>query len=281
MASLFNMVRTSVKSVRERREVRAIVGHIYEQHFAEAEHENLFRGVYASFAEAEQSAPRTKPIGYDHPGPAAMYRERLGRVYPSCYPVLYWLQTLMPATRRVFDFGGHVGVHFHAYRKYLAYPPGLRWTVCDVASVVRAGEELARERPSSGLEFTTRFEAADGADVFLASGSLQYVETPLPERLSALASPPQHLILNLFPLHEERSFVTLQNIGSAFCPYAIFRRSELVLAIRDAGYELVDAWLNPEKACPIPAHPEHSVHAYSGFYFRRDAPPDSGFGARA
>ena len=55
-----------------------------------------FRGIYASFAEALRDAPATKPTGYDHVGPASMYSDRLSRIYPSDYPVLFWLNQLLP-----------------------------------------------------------------------------------------------------------------------------------------------------------------------------------------
>jgi hypothetical protein len=31
---------------------------------------------------------------------------------------------------------------------------------------------------------------------------------------------------------------------------------------------MVDHWNNPDKSCPIPFYPEHSLDGYHGFYFR-------------
>lgn len=241
----------------------------YERYFATATGANLFRGVFATFAEAARSAPATKPIGYNNPDAAAMYRDRVARVYPGDYPVLFWLSRHLPEVGSVFDFGGHVGPSFYAYRKHLPFRSDLRWTVCDVPEVARAGEVLACERGESGLAFTTELAVGSGSDVFLANGSLQYLEPPLEALLRAMALPPRRLIVNLLPLCEGAGFVTLQNISSAFCPYKIQNRQAFIAGLRGSGYELVDEWQNAEKSCRIPFHDDRSLGFYTGMLFER------------
>jgi putative methyltransferase (TIGR04325 family) len=183
--------------------------------------------------------------------------------------VLFWLARCLPGSRMLFDFGGHVGIQYYSYRRYLDYPSGMRWMVCDVPEVVRAGRRIAAEEGRSGIDFTERFEEASGAGVLLAAGSLQYLEAPFfPTALAALKVPPRHLLLNKLPVHESRQFVTLQDTGPACHPYTVFGRDRFVSAISDLGYELVDQWENAELSCRVPFFPEHDVPAYSGFYFR-------------
>jgi putative methyltransferase (TIGR04325 family) len=243
----------------------------YERMFAANLDANLFRGVFATFEEAERSAPRTRPLGYDHPGPAAMYLERTRKVYPTDYPVLFWLQKLFrEGQTRVFDLGGHTGVSYYSYRRYLDYPATLRWQVHDVPAVVQQGRHLAAEMDRGGhLSFADRFDEAEGADILFALGSLQYLPETLAERVGNLKNPPRHLMLNLIPLHERLSYFTLQSIGTAFCPYRITALSEFQSAYERLGYEVVDSWENPEKRCEIPFHPEHSLNRYCGLYMRR------------
>ena len=261
--------RISKKIVVENPLSRKLLMRDYDIHFSKASWANLFRGVYNSFQEAADSAPATKPIGYDHPEPANMYTERTRQVYSSDYPVLFWLSSILKTSNKVFDLGGHIGVSYYAYQRYLDYPEDLQWLVCDVPEVTRSGEDFAKNKNDSRLTFTNDYNAVDGYEVLLASGSLQYIETPLAELLSTVSKKPEHIIINLLPVHETRTFVTLQNIGTVFCPYRIFSLNELMESMSSAGYNCIDAWKNEEKSCHIPFYPDHSLDHYKGFYFHR------------
>lgn len=243
----------------------------YARLFAHATDANLFSGVYTSFAEAAAAAPKTKPLGYDNPGPAQMYRDVLEHVNARDYPLLYWLDRLLGGgARHVLDFGGHVGTKFYPFQRYLGAPADLRWTVCDVPAVTRAGEQLRATRPDGArLRFVTDVAEAADVDVFMAMGSPQYVETSLAELLARLARPAPHLLLNGLPLYDGPDLVTLQSIGQAFCPYRFFNRQTFVAALQGLGYELLDAWSNPEKSARIPFENGANVAAYAGLYLRR------------
>ena len=228
-----------------------------------------FRGIYDSFDDAARSAPATGSIGFDQPESVAMYFRSFRWIFPSDYPTMLWLSRAMKEGARVFDYGGNVGISFHSFKKYMDYPANLEWTACDLPAVTRAGEELAVKEGSAGLTFTNSFEKADGADILLASGSLQYIESPLAESLAKLDARPRHLIINRVPLYDGKPFVTLQSIATAFCPYHVFNATDFVRSISDLGYELIDRWENPDVPCEIPFHPEKSIRALSGLYFKR------------
>src|SRR5436305_1048893 len=105
------------------------------------------RGVFATYAECAAAAPESRPLGYDNDDAAAMYRDRLDKVYPGDYPMIHWLgRAFESGSRRVFDLGGHVGIAYYAYRRYLDYPASLSWQVHDVAAVMASGRRLAGER---------------------------------------------------------------------------------------------------------------------------------------
>lgn len=243
----------------------------YDKRFSTAERVNLFRGIYPDASTAAHSIPATKPSGYDNEAPAAMYEERTRQIYPGDYPVLFWLQKLLgESVSKVFDIGGHIGVGYYAYQKYLDYPVGLRWCVSDVPAVVARGQQLAEQWDKAGrLQFTSDLHAVNGYDLVLASGSIQYLPMTLGQLLGETQQKPPHVIVNLLPLHPEQTYFTVQNIGTAFCVYRIQSHLEFVAAMREAGYELVDAWENLEKKCEIPFSPAHySLDRYYGFYFR-------------
>jgi putative methyltransferase (TIGR04325 family) len=244
---------------------------------------NRFRGVYATFAEAEASVPEGERVGYDHVELAGLYRHRMEKACQSDYAVLFWMKQILDAKPNsfVFDFGGHVGVSYHGWYRYLDYKPGLRWLVEDVPAIVKVGAELAkdlaadkdatRRRASPGLEFTSDVKDAKGCDVFFAAGSLQYVDEALPAMLQRIGGPlPRHIVLNKMPVYEGESFWTVQSTGRAFHAYHLYNRAELVKSVTALGYKLVDDWSNREQHCEIPFTRGRDIDAYSGFYFVRD-----------
>lgn len=231
------------------------------------------RGVYATFEKARLTAPPTHPVGFDVGGMEDLFLDRLDQVFAHDYPVLFWLGRALAPGLRVLDVGGNVGIHYHAYRSRLAYPPDLSWTVIEVPRVAAAGEALARERGASQLRFSTEARGT-AADVLLSAGALQYVEQPLPELLRSLAGLPEHLILNKLPLSEGAPFVTLQNQGVSFAPMHVLQRERLLADLAELGYALADAWEDVGyPGCHVLSHPELSVPRLSGLYLRR-APGD-------
>lgn len=248
--------------------LRSILHWRYDRLFATARGMNLFRGVYASTSEALAHVPQTKPIGYDTPEASSMYRDRLSKVVDSDYAPMFWLRGILAPGMRVFDFGGHVGIAYHAYRRYFSFPTDLQWTVCDVGAVVDAGRKLAAAKGESDLHFVTDHREAGATDVVIAFGSLQYVEPALlPALLAQFPARPRHVLVNKLPVHPTKSFVTLQNMSAAFCPYQVFQRTAFIESIERLGYELVDSWTTAESLY-IPFPPGYSVDRYCGFYFR-------------
>jgi putative methyltransferase (TIGR04325 family) len=195
------------------------------------------------------------------------WEHRGGLVFSYDYPILFWMSVLFgEGARTVFDFGGSVGVHFYGYSSRLCFPSDLEWTICEVPEVVEVGAALAATR-GAGLGFTTSFADADGQDLLLASGSVQYVRD-LGPMLRRLQRPPRHLLLNRLPIHDGPRFVTLQNEGSAFGVQHIFNWAEFVASLATVGYKLVDSWASPEEGCSIPFR-DITVAPYRGMYFRR------------
>lgn len=228
-----------------------------------------FRGVFASFDEARASAPKSHSVGPDNADYAALHVDRVERIFFYDYPVLYWLRDLLGAGLSVFDWGGNVGIHYYGYQRYLDYPPGLSWLVCEVPALIAAGRKIAEQRGAPGLSFTENAADCAGSDVFLCAGALQYIETPLATLLASVARKPRHLFLNKLPLYSGEPFVTLQNAGVTFLPQHVFNRSAFIRALEHLGYELQDEWETPHLSCCLPFQPERSVPVYSGLYLKR------------
>lgn len=245
----------------------------YERQFAGDEGYGCFRGVYETFEEAILSAPKTKSIGYDNSELAQEYQQSIEletTVQSYDYPVMLWLNSIFSINSiniSIFDFGGNVGIHFYAYEKYINYPEHLKWIICDLPEILKAGKEIAERRKRLKLLFTDKFEEASGKDIFLASGSIQYVEN-LSSSLCALPEKPKHLLINRLPLFEGSQFVTLQNGGKVFYPSYVFNKNSFIDSLNKLGYEMVDIWEDRVDSCIIPFHPEKSCPFYYGLYFK-------------
>lgn len=234
-----------------------------------------YYGVYETYDEALRDAPPTLPTSYDVDGAGRMYHKQLEQIRVSDYPAVHWLSRLLSGgQRKVFDLGGHIGLSYYGFHRYLDYPADMRWTVHDVATVVSAGRDwAAKHDPEGRLAFTNSREDADGADVLFTSGALQYLDYTLPELLRRLDQPPSHVLINMVPMHPTRSYFTLQNIGFAICPYRISAVPEFIAGMEELGYSIVDRWESFERHLEVPFAPTCDVECYYGFYFRRN--PDA------
>ncbi len=181
------------------------------------------------------------------------------------------LRALIPTAKLIYDWGGNVGISYYTYRQHLDYPEDLIWIVNDLPHVVALGREIAAQEDSRGLQFTTDFEKFENADIVLAGGSLQFIEDPYRIFEKASQRPP-HLLFNKVPVYDKEAAVTLHSAGTHFAAYHLFNRDEFVRRFQALGYLLVDTWLNTGLGCRIPFHQEHSIEAYSGFYFRLSEP---------
>jgi putative methyltransferase (TIGR04325 family) len=245
---------------------RRFLAHVSTMH-------NLYRGVFPSFADAQSSIPPSIVQGYDNADSAAFYRERTRRVFLNDYPMMWWLARLFEAgNASVFDLGGHIGIAYYAYQRYLRYPEAIRWQVLDVPAVNAAGEKWAQQNdPLKRLVFTSRREDAAGADVLFAAGSLQYLDYTLADMLAALERLPTHLLLNSVPIHMSATYFTVQNTGAACCPYRVTAEREFLGGLKALGYSMLDRWENTDRRCDIPFYPSHSLDRYFGFYLSRAA----------
>lgn len=236
---------------------------------------NIYCGVYKSMQEARSGAPRTFPTSFETV-PGDIYENRRDSIRIVDYPVLFWLERLFSAGHsRIFDLGGNVGVSYYGFGRYLEYPAGMHWMVHDLPSLVDAGRALANARDTDGkLFFTDARQDADGFQVLLCAGVLQFLDYSLPELLGSLKAPPRHVLVNMTPLHPTRSYATLQRVtfngkGIANCPYRVTAVKDFVEEFERLGYEAVDHWESKERYMRIPFDPEYSIDRYHGFYFRR------------
>jgi putative methyltransferase (TIGR04325 family) len=229
-----------------------------------------YRRTFTSFEEAHRCAAKYNVLSHEHPENIAEHTRRAQFARPSDYPVLFYLQKLSREVRSVLDIGGSVGNLFYAYSRYLEFPPDFQWTVYDFPKTVSAGRRIASEKDESRLDFIERLEDCPAADAVVISGALHYIEVLPPELTACLARQPPHVFINRAPVIDGPSAITLQDHEDRFAISVarLLSRQVLLEAMSAANYELIDEWTAPELRLEIPLHPDASVSAYSGFYFR-------------
>ena len=229
---------------------------------------NLFRGVFRTFEEAERFLPEGFSKGYDNEQSAKIYKQFCETINPSDYPNLLWLSKILKEGTTVFDLGGHIGVKFYSYQKFINFPESYNWTVYDVPAVVEEGREWAKEYNSKNLTFSHNLMGFDGFEVLLLSGSLQYMNLDIADKLKEVNQKPEHIIISTALTHLD-TFYSINNIGTSYCVYVLRNEKRFIRDIEEAGYELIDKWRNEGKKCTIPFYPEHSIDGYRGLYFRK------------
>jgi putative methyltransferase (TIGR04325 family) len=171
---------------------------------------------------------------------------------------------------------GSVGVHYYAYRKFVDMPPTLTWRIIEVPAIVAIGRKLAAERGATMLSFTEDLQeglTSAGADVWISSGALHYMENARPsDLLKRCIEMPMHILLNKLPLYEGDDFVTAQNIGDGcFAPMHVFNLDRLIRGVEALGYTLRDRWAVHERSLYLPGYPERSFPSFTGLYFAADS----------
>jgi putative methyltransferase (TIGR04325 family) len=254
--------------------IRLLARPLYRKMFARPQSVgNYYYGRYESYDQARADAPETLPSSYDTDATAILYHDRHKRAHASDYPLFFWLSRLLESgSRTIFDLGGHIGVSYYGLDHYIDYPRDMQWLVHDTPAAIVAGRQWAdRHDPRRQLRFTGNPEDADGHDVLISNGALQYLDYSLPELLTRLRRPPTDIVINLTPFHPDSGYFTLQNMGIAICPYRVMAITDFVAGMQDAGYRVMDQWRMPERSIRIPFEPSCRIDCYYGLRLRRNA----------
>ncbi|MDO9712580.1 methyltransferase, TIGR04325 family [Paracraurococcus lichenis] len=226
-----------------------------------------FGGLYPDFAAARRDVPSCRANGFDDESTVGLLLDEADTVFSSDYAMMFWFAKFQDDLDLVFDWGGYLGRSYRIYRRLVGFDDRLRWVINDVPAVVRFGRSAAASMFGDAVSFTESFDALEQADLLLASGSFQVIEDPW-QPLQQAARRPRHVLIDKIPAYDQPSAVTLHSVGTALVPYHLFNKESFVSRFRSMGYELIDTWLNHNVDCRIPFYEDHSIAAYSGFYFR-------------
>lgn len=225
---------------------------------------------FASLEEAHRAVLPYANMGHEHPLTAAEHLKFKKHNRTSDYAALFHITNILPEVHEVFDLGGCVGNLFYAYSEDIGGLSQVTWRVLDLPTHIEQGEALAKERGISQLKFTRDWSDAEGADLLIASGSLHYLETPLPKMLGELRKKPAYLLINRTPLTEGVPVAAIQDKVDYRVACMLYNRGELIRDLKQLGYVVVDEWRAPELSMEIPGYPEHRIGAYSGIFLRHE-----------
>lgn len=227
-------------------------------------------GRFASFAEASAWLPRS--AGFDTEEFSNEYLAvRTQKVFGFDYPAMISLASAFrEGARTVWDIGGSVGSQYFAYRRFLEYPQDLQWRVCELPASVRRGREYAAQMGATGLSFFEDLACPEShCDVWMAAGTIEFIEGGVQKLMRDAKFRPRHLILNKVPMHDGAAFVSTQNLGGGcFAPHDVYNRQQLVSELESHGYSVIDSWKVPERSFLVPGRPEESFGHYVGLYAR-------------
>lgn len=234
-----------------------------------------YRGVYTEFEDAKRAVPSTKSSEYDIVNKSKADRiehekQRLDSWFHDIdYPVLFWLTKLLEEKSIVLELGGSVGHSFYSFEKYSPYPDGIKWIISELPEAMILGSGIAEESKEKRLIFieSNALSSVKIANVFFTAGTLQYMDKNLIELLQSMPFKPRNVIVHNLPCHTHKSFWTLQNLGLCEVPYHIYSAKDVINAMQNLGYELVDKWRNDRKV-EIPFKGDLSIEGYLGFYFK-------------
>lgn len=206
------------------------------------------RGRFRTFQEAEAFLPVWRRSSFNNQEIMAGGIETFSEIHIFDWPVLFFLQQAINERKLhvVTDFGGHIGVKYHAFRNMLKFPEGLMWQVVDMPALVAEGKR--RLTPDlRALKFFDSLNEAAPCDVLICSGVLQYIDTDIDAFFDALPSRPEMIILNKVGVSNRGGCVGLETHAQWELPNRVFTREQLADVRRRLGYKLVAGWTIPHR----------------------------------
>ncbi|MBB2932435.1 methyltransferase, TIGR04325 family [Paraburkholderia silvatlantica] len=223
-----------------------------------------YRRSFRTLGEAERAVKPYGKGGHESTENVDLHISFSARL--SDYAAFYYLRDRVLRIQKVFDLGGNVGNLFYCYRNYIPLRDDVSWTVYDLPETIARGEALANSRNIKNLKFTDNFQQIDGADLFIASGSLHYFDRSVPELLAPVSRLPKYILINRTPLTDGQDFAIVQDGGHIRVACMLYNRAKLIADFRRLGYQVMGEWQSPDFRVPVLDRPSSSVGAFTGLW---------------
>ena len=214
-----------------------------------------FSGALETRAAAQESVIRRAGKGYDDEAISDVSFDLICRRTAWDYPIMFWLQRLLPNADALIDAGGNLGTKYIAFHDLIDLRP-IRWRVFGLPAIVNA----ARRHQSKGtlpleIKFYTDVNTLPAANILLCSGLLQYKDVAFPEFVAALPARPDHILLNKAALRDGPELYTIEKIGEGCVTYRIRDRRIFGVQIDSMGNKILDSWNITDLGNVISTHP--------------------------
>lgn len=201
-----------------------------------------FTGAYPTQAAALAALPASKQAGYDDASIADVSFDLMCQRHALDYPVVFWLDRLLPQITAVTDAGGHLGTKYIAFSGVLDLS-GVNWVVYDLPGIIQAARARQKNHQlPAAIGFESARENLPNSDLLLASGLLQYLDQTFSDFVHSLPHRPTSIIVNKVALWDGPRCVTIERIGAGRVPYQIRNRAAFEAEIAVMGYGIEDQW---------------------------------------
>jgi putative methyltransferase (TIGR04325 family) len=225
-----------------------------------------FTGIYQSRSAAIAALPKAKQAGYDDASLADVSFSQMCQKEVWDYPLIYWLERILPEINSLTDAGGHLGTKYIAFSVVLDLGQ-IEWVVYDLPEIISAAQAKQKlgEVPDA-IRFESEIEGAPTGELLIASGLFQYLDISFAEFFSNMKQRPKHILINKVATYDTDSFFTIERIGNGRVPYHVRNRDLWEAEIANLGYRIVDEWDIANLGHRISTHPWQPNSQSRGYY---------------
>ena len=209
---------------------------------------DIWEGIFATFEESHGSTEvfgeplwaersRTKAEQLIEASRSPGFTPVTNRCHEYCLPVVAALLQAERGHLRVLEYGGSVGLSFHALVDALPEPPRVEVHVVDTESICAAGREAFVGE--SRIAFHTTCPSDVVFDLVHLGSAIQYAPDWTGLLCSLVSTRPKYLVLDDVPAGDIPTFASLQNYYGRKIPHWFFNIREFVDGVtRATGYRL-------------------------------------------
>lgn len=228
-----------------------------------------FSQVFETREAAIASLPREQRSGYDDANIAEVSFLQMCQRQSWDYPLLYWMQKVLPEVPVVVDAGGHLGTKYIAFSEVIDLTR-TKWVVYDLPGIISAARtKQGQDALPAAITFVDNTDALPDSDLLIASGLLQYLDLSFAAFVGQLGHRPKYILLNKVAMRDGPGLFTVERIGAGRVPYQVRSKAQWEQEVAEMGYQIHDTWSIPNLGHVISTHPWLGRSESRGYFLVR------------